>query len=99
MRNLIQIVLAISFLSSCELEKNEEKDETKLIKTESTISNVPNYYLCKCTCTHINIQNGSNEIIIDTLVAKNIQEAELECSNYETTDDSEELINCQIVKN
>ncbi len=97
MRNLIQIVLAISFLSSCELEKNEEKDETKLIKTESTISNVPNYYLCKCT--HINIQNGSKEIIIDTIVATNIQEAELECSNYETTDDSEELINCQIVKN
>ncbi len=52
------------------------------------------YYLCQCK--HGNLQKGELVTTTDTLRNMSKEEAEIECSNYQTTDDPNGAINCEL---
>lgn len=54
----------------------------------------PEYYLCECR--GLQTETGVEEITVDTIRLSDVEAAGVECSNFSTSDDPSERVDCQL---
>ena len=96
MARFLQTAALIVILISCIQPAAEVEDISSSSQTPTDIEEA-RVELFICKCSHLNKQTGVIEDKLDTLGVKTLEEAELECSNYETTDEPGESIDCKVV--
>ncbi len=97
MVRFLQITSLLVVFISCARPTAEIKDTASSSQTHTDIEEATKIDLFICKCSYVNNKTGAREYHLDTLDVNTLEEAELECSNYETTDDPDESIGCEVV--
>lgn len=84
------LTLFVACSSSDEEEKSIETSENDTTKEGKT------QFICRCV--HSLEGQTEIEVTLDTLSVLDKESADIECSNYGTTDDLSETIDCQLAE-
>lgn len=88
-------IMFIGIKDYCVSRKKMYKIHIQIIAVVLIFSSCSNEgYLCKCE--HKNLETGISIVQSDSILNLSELEADLECSNYATSDNDRELIVCEL---